>query len=168
MPTEAILKQFYSSSARASDAEGIFRALEKSADTLVGVKLFTLTTFDDQSGLARRCYSNRPDAYPCSGLKKVDSDGWTRQVLIDQQNFVANDLDAIAQVFSDHELIASLGCHSVMNLPVVSAGVVLGTINCLHQNGHYTPDLVSRAEALKLPGLVCFLMEKLDTEKGDR
>ena len=55
-----------------------------------------------------------------------------------KQTFVANDIDGIAAVFADHELIRSLGCESVINVPIVVAGEVLGTINCLHEAGFYT------------------------------
>ncbi|MBF8288327.1 MAG: histidine kinase, partial [Candidatus Rokubacteria bacterium] len=37
----------------------------------------------------------------------------------------------------DHALILSLGCASVLNLPVVWDGRTLGTINLLHEAGFY-------------------------------
>ncbi len=37
----------------------------------------------------------------------------------DKRTFVANDIDGIAAVFSDHELIQSLGCESVVNVLIV-------------------------------------------------
>jgi len=40
-------------------------------------------------------------------------------------------------VFFDHELIASLGCASVLNVPVVWDDRVLGTINLLHEAEWY-------------------------------
>jgi GAF domain-containing protein len=101
-----------------------------------------------------------------AGTKTVDSDRWARQVLDGRENFVANDIASIAEVFDDHELIRSLGCESVLNIPIVVGGDVLGTINLLHEAGFYTPDRQVAAEILKLPGSVCFLMEKLG--KGGR
>ena len=68
--------------------------------------------------------------------------------------------DAIAEVFPDHELIASLGCQSVINVPVVIYGAVYGTINCLDVAGYYTPDRVAASEALKLPGAAAFLLNR--------
>ncbi|MDA4846539.1 GAF domain-containing protein [Hoeflea poritis] len=161
MPVEDMMRDFKNAVERASNAQEVHRALEELTAALVGVKLFTLMTFDRQSGLASRCYTNMPEAYPCSGTKRVDSDRWTEQVLDGRQNFVANDIGGIAEVFDDHELIKSLGCESVLNLPVVVGGEVLGTINLLHEAGFYTPDKVVAAEILKLPGSVCFLKEKL-------
>ena len=83
-----------------------------------------------------------------------------------RRNFVANSIEAIADVFDDHALIRSLGCESVLNLPIVVGGDVLGTINMLHEAGFYTPEKELAAEILKLPGSVCFLLEKMS--KGGR
>ena len=95
-----------------------------------------------------------------SGTKPANPTDWSRQVIDDKQIFVANDIDGIAAVFSDHELIRSLGCESVINVPIVVAGEVLGTINCLHEAGFYTSEKVEAAEALKLPGAVCLLLSE--------
>jgi len=43
----------------------------------------------------------------------------------------------VRAVFFDHALIASLGCGSVLNVPVVWDGRSLGTINLLHEEGWY-------------------------------
>lgn len=40
-------------------------------------------------------------------------------------------------MFHDHELIASLGCESILNLPVCHKGLVIGTLNLLHGAGWY-------------------------------
>ena len=47
------------------------------------------------------------------------SDGWSEEVIERRSTFVANDIEAIAEVFDDHELIRSLGCEIVINIPVV-------------------------------------------------
>ena len=166
MLPENALQSFGHAVERAGGTQTVYRALEEMAQAYVGVKLFTLMTFDRKTGLASRCYSNMPEAYPTSGTKRVDSDRWTEQVLDGQRNFIANDIGAIAGVFDDHELIKSLGCESVLNVPIVVGGEVLGTINLLHEAGYFTPDRQVAAEILKLPGSVCFLMAKL--EKGGR
>ena len=45
-----------------------------------------------------------------------------------------------------------------MNLPVVVGDTVIGTLNCLHEAGWYTPERVARAKSvLSVPGAVCFL-----------
>ena len=146
--------------------EQAFDALWTLTRDMVGVKLFTIMTYDGKQGVASRIYSNMPDAYPVSGTKPANETDWSRQVIGEKRTFVANNIDGIAAVFSDHELIRSLGCESVINVPIVVGGAVLGTINCLHEAGYYTSDKVEAAEALKLPGAVCLLLNELNARGG--
>ncbi len=145
--------------------EAAYAALWALTEQVVGVKLFTVMTHDSKNGTARRAYSNMPDAYPVSGTKPANETDWSRQVIRDRRTFVANTIEDIAEVFYDHELIKSLGCESVINVPIIVADEVRGTINCLHEAGYYTPERVQAAEALKLPGMVCLLISEL-AEKG--
>ncbi len=144
-----------------------FDALCALAKRTVGHRLFTLMTFDEVTHEASRIYSNMPDAYPVSGKKPANQSDWSRQVIGERRTFVANDIRAISEVFPDYELIRSLGCESVINIPVYVAGNFLGTINCLEKAGHYTPERVTASEALKLPGAACFLMQ-IFLEDGGR
>lgn len=61
-------------------------------------------------------------------------------------------------MFPDHELIQSLGCESCLNLPIIINGQLRGTLNCLHNAGHYTPDRVAAAEGLKPAGALALLL----------
>lgn len=161
----------YETVARAVAAKGghparAFDALQGLADEIVGAKLFTVMVRDPVKGVSQRIYSNMPDAYPVSGTKPANLTDWSRQVIDEQRIFVANDIGSIAKVFYDHELIQSLGCESVVNVPIVVDGEVLGTINCLHEAGFYGEDKIRAAEALKLPGAVCLLLnERIAREK---
>ena len=146
--------------------EAAFAALWQLTREIVGVKLFTVMTHDGKKGVASRIFSNMPDAYPVSGTKPANVTDWSRQVIEKKQTFVANDVEGIKAVFDDHELIRSLGCESVINVPIVVGGEVLGTINCLHEAGFYTRDKVEAAEALKLPGAVCLLLSRLNAKEG--
>ncbi|MEO9897098.1 MAG: GAF domain-containing protein [Paracoccaceae bacterium] len=136
-----------------------FKALEALVHETVGVKLFTLMEIDHERGVARRNYSNMPDAYATSGEKPIQDNSWTDQVQGRHETFVANTIEEIAAVFPDHELIQSLGCESCMNLPIVVHGNVIGTLNCLHEAGHFTPERVAAAENLKQPGALAFLLD---------
>ncbi|MEP6068422.1 MAG: GAF domain-containing protein [Paracoccaceae bacterium] len=136
-----------------------FKALEALVHETVGVKLFTLMEIDHARGVARRNYSNMPDAYATSGEKPIQDNSWTEQVQGRHETFVANTIEEIAAVFPDHELIQSLGCESCMNLPIVVHGNVIGTLNCLHEAGHFTPERVAAAENLKQPGALAFLLD---------
>jgi hypothetical protein len=150
----------------ANQPTAVFDALWHMTEETVGVKLFTLMSFDARTGVAARFYSNMPDAYPVSGTKPVNTTDWSRQVLQEKQTFVANDIEGISQVFYDHELIKSLGCESVINVPIVIAGNVAGTINCLHEAGFYTQDKLKAAEWLKLPAAVCLFLHERHQSQG--
>jgi hypothetical protein len=146
--------------------EAAFAALWQLTRVVVGAKLFTVMTHDGRKGVASRIFSNMPDVYPVSGTKPANVTDWSRQVIEKKQIFVANDFGGIKAVFDDHELIKSLGCESVINVPIVVGGEVLGTINCLHEAGFYTNEKVEAAEALKLPGAVCLLLTRLNAREG--
>lgn len=130
------------------------------------VSLFTVMTFDPETSEAQRIWSNQPEAYPAGGRKPAPETDWGKQVLEDHEPFVGNSIEALAEHFSDHELIRSLGCESCLNLPVVLDGKVLGTLNCLGGPGHFTPERVARAARLVAPGAVCLLRQKSIEERN--
>ncbi|MBM1220808.1 GAF domain-containing protein [Ponticoccus sp. SC2-23] len=138
--------------------EAAYTALEALVDDTIGIILFTLMELDPERGVARRTYSNMPDAYPASGEKPMPPGKWSDTVQGRHETFVANSIEEIAEVFGDHELIRSLGCESCLNLPVFAGGRLLGTLNCLNVAGHFTPERVAAAETLKLPGAAVFLL----------
>lgn len=139
-------------------------ALGRMAEEVTGARLVTLMTADPVTGEAERIWTNHPDAYPVAGRKPFNPTRWTATVLDRHETFVANDYEGIAEVFGDHELIRSLGCESVMNLPAIAGGRVLGTINCLDAAGHFTPDRVAGAEVLRMPATAVFLFHLMQTE----
>lgn len=138
--------------------QATFAALDARVQEVVGAKLFTLMTLRRAERIVRRCYSNQPDAYPVSGEKVMQSNAWADLVIEGHQTFVANSAKEIAAVFPDHALIHALGCDSCINIPVVIGGQVVGTLNCLHEAEHYTPDRVAASELLKEPGALAFLL----------
>lgn len=140
-----------------ADAQGLMAALCDLVRATVGARLFTMMWFDAEAGLARRCFSSMPDAYPVSGTKPVQDNDWTRRVLRQGQMAVMNSHAELAEHFPDADLIRSLGCESCLNVPVAVMGRTLGTLNCLHRAGHYTPARVAAAEQLKLPGAIAFM-----------
>jgi Amidohydrolase family len=71
-----------------------------------------------------------------------------RRVVIDQQPYLGRDAEAVAEVFGDHELIASLGCGAVINIPVVDGDRTLGVVNLLNAEGAYDEASVVAAAPL--------------------
>ena len=92
--------------------------------------------------MARRDFSSDPIAYPTSGTKPITLDRWFDVVHRQQKIFVANTINEIADVFPDYEKIRSLGCSSVVNLPVIIEDELVATINFLHEEHYYTPERV--------------------------
>ncbi|MFW5654044.1 MAG: GAF domain-containing protein [Roseicyclus sp.] len=152
------MTDFTTALARADQPGATYDALARLVDETVGARLFTTMEIDTVRGVARRSHSNMPEAYPVSGEKPLQFGHWHEVVEGRREIFVANSIEEIAEVFPDHELIRSLGCESCINVPVVVGGTVMGTLNCLHEAGHYTPERVAAAEALKLPGAAAFLL----------
>lgn len=127
-------------------------------DAAVGAKLFTVTTVDLDRAEARRLYSSDPENYPVSGAKPILVDPWYELVIVAHKSFVANTLDEISGHFPDHALIGRLGCGSVINLPVLLAGSVVATVNCLDEEHHYTVQRVATAESLRPSALAAYLV----------
>src|SRR6266853_2023945 len=84
--------------------------------------------------------SGEPEAYPVGGRKPVPPTPWARRLFEERQPYIGYTADDIREVFFDHALIASLGCASVLNLPVVHDGRTLGVLNLLHEARWYGED----------------------------
>jgi GAF domain-containing protein len=71
--------------------------------------------------------------------------------------FVGNNAQDLQQIFSDHELIRSPGCESVLNMPVRWQGRAIGTLNLLHTTNRYKDaclDLMACVAQLAAPALM--------------
>ncbi len=123
----------------------------------VGCKLFTVMTVDMKNHLARRAYSSNIEAYPVSGTKPIHYDAWFDVVHRQKRSFIANTIKEIAEVFPDHEKIWSLGCGSVVNLPLIVDAELVATVNILHAEQHYSPERIAIIETqLAAPSLVAY------------
>jgi GAF domain-containing protein len=149
------LARFFDIAQNASP-DALFTELQDMVQAQVGAIIFSCSTFDLAAGLARRAYTNMPDVYPLSGLKDITPNRWTEVVLDRGETFVANTIEEIRDVFPDHELIASLGCGSVINMPVYVSGQFLGTVNVLESAGHYTATRVARMQSLAPAAMLAF------------
>ena len=157
---EAIAR-FDAAIANAKGASEAFGALQALVQTTVGAKLFTFMTVDMKAEVARRAYTSDPQNYPTSGTKPIRYDSWFDIVHKERQYFVANTIADIAKVFPDYELIDSLGCQSVVNMPVVLGGELVGTVNMLDVEGYYTPARVAVIrEVLAVPAKLAALVAR--------
>jgi GAF domain-containing protein len=132
-----LLQLSCAAAAAAGGREELFRSIDQALGELVGHKLFTILYTSPDAQQVIRLYSNQPEAYPVSGAKKMGPTPWGDLVIKRGQPYIGNTEDDIKWAFFDHELIKSLGCDSVLNVPVVIEGRTLGTLNLLHQAGWY-------------------------------
>ena len=123
-----------------------------------GIKLVTVTQRDISDGSFMRLYSSMPDAYAAAGRKPPNETPWTGHVIEEQKTFLANDYNELAAAMYDHEQIKALGCESIVNVPIVVAGAVIGTLNCLAGPGHFDSDAVGACEAMRLPVAAALLL----------
>jgi GAF domain-containing protein len=143
----------------ANSAVAVWTALETLSSRFEGHRLFTVTVVDMQAELARRVFSSHPFEYPVTGTKPIYRDAWFEIVHGQRRSFVANTISDIAKVFPDFELIKSLGCGAVINLPVVLQNELVATVNLLHVEQHYTEDRVRLLETtLALPARLCWAL----------
>ena len=126
----------------AAQPEATFRALDRALGATLGHTLFTILIHHEDTRESERIYTNQPAAYPVGGRKPLRDTAWGRQVIGERRPFLGRTAEDIATHFPDHALIASLGCASIVNLPVVWRDRLLGTINLLHEERWYDDGVV--------------------------
>lgn len=125
--------QSVAAASAAGGADDILAAL----DAVFGFKLYTALLYHGPEVGTERYYTSDPDSYPVGGRKPPNDHPWSKQLLLEGRPYIGNDANDIRDVFFDHELIISLGCESILNIPVAHKGKVLGTLNILHEAGWY-------------------------------
>jgi len=117
-----------------------YKKLDKVIFNLVGHKLFTLMVIDRSGRYVERVYSNNKKIYPLLGTKPIPKNEWTKRVLVEKKEYIGTNFKQIKKLFFDYETIKSLGCGSIINLPVINNNKVLGTLNILHKENYYTKN----------------------------
>jgi hypothetical protein len=117
-----------------------FDDVYSAARDTVGVRLFTASVIADAGSSMARIYTTHPEVYPVGGKKTFAEDTnpvWLEQVLIGQQPFLGADRESVRTFFFDSATIESLGCGAIVNVPVVSGGRTIGSMNFLAPEGTY-------------------------------
>ncbi|MGP3929021.1 GAF domain-containing protein [Nonomuraea sp. KM88] len=115
----------------------------------VGVRLFTVLAWIPKRRTLRRVHSSHPQQYPVGGEKSVEvAQGWLARCIEGGQPYLGADRATVREIFADHELIESLGCGAVINVPVTDDGRVLGVLNLLDAEGRYDEASVAAARSL--------------------
>ena len=121
----------------------IFKLLDKAFQDIIGHKLFTVLKYDKNSLELERIYSSNPLNYPLNGIKKLTNTDWSKKVLVDGKVYIGYNANDIETSFPDYELIDKLGCRSVMNIPLIFNGNVVGSVNLLNTENWYNEHQVS-------------------------
>ena len=117
--------------------EATFCALDVAMKAVIGHKIMTVLIYHEELQETERFYSSNLEAFPIAGRKQVRPTSWTQQLLIGQNCYIGNNAADIRRFFVDHELIHSLGCDAILNVPVVWNGITLGTCNLMHEEDWY-------------------------------
>ena len=128
-------------------AHDLIAALDAALASVLGHKLFTAMAYHDATGESARVYTNQPAAYPVGGRKAMNPTPWAKRVIHERRPYLGPTPADVKAVFYDWELIAALGCGSVLNLPVTRSGRLLGTLNLLHEARWYDETDISAGEA---------------------
>ncbi len=134
-----------------------FRALDQALAAAPGHILFTILVHHPALRQSERFYTNMPAEYPVGGRKPVTDSAWMQTIIGRGEPYIGRTRDDIREVFYDYELIWSLGCESVLNMPVRWRGQTMGTLNLLHRAGFYDEShiqAVRLAAHLALPALL--------------
>ena len=126
-------------------AESFWKELDRGLQDAFGHKLFTVLAYDAGSRLLGRVYSTQQEINPVGGRKRVTQSAWTHQVLERGQVFRGSTREDIKAVFSDYEALWSIGCESVLNIPIRRQGTVIGSLNLLDSAGHYNEARIELA-----------------------
>lgn len=140
----------------APEADALLACLDGLLARHVGHKLFTALQYDHARGLAVRRYSSQPDVYPASGTKQIGGAPALARLFATGRAQLAPDAAAVQADFLDASSIFALGCESVLNVPVMHRGQLLGQINLLHEANHFEPHHVEIACALAQMAAVAF------------
>ena len=143
-----------------------FKELDLKVKKIIGHKLFTLMVVDKSLKYVERVYSSNIKAYPLLGTKPIPKNEWTKKVVLNKKNFLGKDMKTIKKLFFDHEVISSLGCGSIINIPVINNNIILGTMNILHKEFYYNSDTVKLAKpfASLLSGYFLFHQQNMKTK----
>ena len=156
---KAALTQFNAEIAVAKGPDAAFSALQRLVQAVVGAKLFTVMQVDMSAGVSRRSFSSDPVAYPVSGTKPINYGPWFDLVHKQRAYYVANTIEDISKLLFDHELINSLGCQSIVNMPVFIGDEMLGAVNMLNVEGYFTDERVQTIrDVLEIPAKLAMVV----------
>jgi transcriptional regulator with GAF, ATPase, and Fis domain len=114
----------------------VFARLHDALIRVVGFKVLTVLKLDPATLRSVRLFSSEP-SYPIGGIKQHVRSAWSEAVLDRRTIYVAHDLAALRATFPDSAAIEATGCGSIVAVPIICEGAVVGTMNLWHHDGYY-------------------------------
>jgi GAF domain-containing protein len=146
------------SSGAAKSPAALFEAINQVAIRRLGAGLVTSMRHHAAEQQVERLYSSNTAAYPVGGRKTKRDTAWGRKVLAEHQVLLSAGDEQLKASFDDHATIIGLGLHSCLNVPLVSEGKCVGTLNISRGQAQWTADEIALARALGLVALSAVLM----------
>jgi GAF domain-containing protein len=148
------------SAGAAVSPDALFTAIHQVARRRLDAGLVTAMRHDEPAATVERLYSSNPAAYPVGGKKAKQDSDWSQHVLVEKRVLISAGDDAIRKHYVDHPIIFGLGLHSCVNVPLVSRGACLGTLNLLRAQAQWSADDIAVARTLGLAALAAVLALK--------
>jgi GAF domain-containing protein len=146
------------SAGAAESPTALFKAIEDVATRRVDAGLITMMRHDAVASTVERLYSSNPQAYPVGGKKVKRDTAWGRKVLTEHRVLVSAGDEGLRESFDDHATIIGLGLHSCVNVPLVSEGKCVGTMNISRAQADWNDNEIALVRALGLAALAGVLM----------
>ncbi len=106
----------------------------------------TILKIDASESFSERIYSSKPDLFSSGGQKALDTAPQMRKVIAAGRPLVVDGRDAIRASFPDHNLIFSLGCECIINVPLRWQGKTVANVNVLGPKGAYDNENAIKIE----------------------
>ena len=146
------------SAGAAKSPAALFQAIEDVATRRLDAGLVTMMRHDAVESTVERLHSSNHAAYPVGGKKAKRDTAWGRKVLTEHRVLVSAGDAGLRESFDDHATIIGLGLHSCVNVPLVSEGKCIGTMNISRTQAEWSDDEVAIVRALGLAALAGVLM----------
>jgi len=146
------------SAGAAKSPTALFKAIEDVAMRRLDAGLVTMMRHDAVESTVERLHSSNSQAYPVGGKKAKRDTAWGRKVLTEHRVLVSAGDAGLRESFDDHATIIGLGLHSCVNVPLVSEGRCVGTLNVCAERSAWSDDEVTLMRALGLAALAGVLM----------
>lgn len=132
VPTLDDVARLVATTARTSEIGECCAELEAILQARYGHRLFTVFRVIEEQGEIERLHSSNTTAYALQGRKKKQDTVWGRVVLDEGKPLISRNPSELRRNFPDYETIADLGIKSMINIPLVWNGRVLGSMNISH------------------------------------